>query len=81
MTCHRIELNGNVVFVCTRGKKPPACRFCGAVATRRCDYPVPGHVSGTCNVPMCEHCSTVAGPDLHYCREHNAQQGLFGRKP
>jgi hypothetical protein len=57
------------VIVCGRGRSK-RCK-CGRPATKLCDYKLTGPKTGlTCDVPLCNHCSTSAGPDFDLCPVH-----------
>lgn len=58
-------------IVCTRGK-PKRCK-CGAVATRLCDWKVPGKKSGTCDEPLCANCASEPAPGKDLCPTHAAE--------
>jgi hypothetical protein len=68
MTCARVTLaDGADAWLCSRGRRAPSCRFCGAPADRQCDYPLTGRRAGeTCDVYMCPRCAVTElgkGPD------------------
>jgi hypothetical protein len=51
------------------------CRECFDVADSLCDFPVGN--GKTCDRPLCEHCASEVGPDLHYCPAHAAEWRAF----
>ena len=71
MTCSRVLVDGNVVFIRHSGPRLLPCRVCGEISTRLCDWKV-GKSGATCDAPLCdEHTSQPArGKDL--CPEHAA---------
>lgn len=57
-------------IICHRGKMTP-CKYCGRDHTKLCDYPVKrGGKEGTCDIPLCDRCTTKGGPNIDYCRPH-----------
>lgn len=70
MPCHRVQMTGGVVIVCTRGRKKAWCP-CGREAPYACDYVAPGR-SRSCSKPLCGACAVVVGPDVHHCAGHPA---------
>lgn len=79
----------NVAVVCSRGTpepKPKRCAICGRDGTRLCDYP--RRDSGTCDVPLCDDCTTPrlglgsmkASEWDHFdlCPEHAAKSAQLG---
>lgn len=69
MTCHPFDIPGvGRGFVCTSGKAKRCS--CGRRATLECDWKVPSRRSGTCDAPICAHCTTSPAPDKDICPEH-----------
>jgi hypothetical protein len=75
MTCTAVQLpGGGHGVVCTRAAPTVhrACSVCGARAHYLCDGPPDGPAeAGTCDAPLCGHCSSVQpdGRDLcPHCR-------------
>jgi len=53
-----------------RGSAKP-CKYCSASHTKLCDYPVTRNGKfETCDIPMCDRCTTRGGPNVDYCRPH-----------
>jgi hypothetical protein len=71
MTCEVVSFPGSErgAFLCSRGRRAPRCRSCGAAATRLCDHEVaPGR---TCDAPLCaRHAFRQGERDL--CAPHGA---------
>jgi len=59
---------GGTAIVCSRG--PVQRCKCGALATRLCDWKVPGKKSGTCDAPLCANCAISPAPDKDLCADH-----------
>lgn len=57
MTCHHVQMPGGTVAIVCDGRRPKRCR-CGNKATLLCDWKVPTKKSGTCDVPLCQRCTT-----------------------
>ncbi len=74
MPCHILNQNGFTAIACTRGHrtKPQRCSYCNRPAPLLCDYPDPSHASGTCDKPICPHCSTRVASNTDYCKAHGA---------
>ncbi|MGB7407183.1 MAG: hypothetical protein WA908_01645 [Pontixanthobacter sp.] len=69
MVCQTVSLgNGTNAIVCDRSK-PKRCG-CGRGADRLCDWKVPDRTSGTCDEPICSHCTTTPAPDKDLCMTH-----------
>ena len=66
MTCHHVPLPGGAAIFCTPTRR---CK-CGRRATLLCDWKVPTKRSGTCDRPICDHCTTKPAPDKDICRDH-----------
>ncbi len=74
MPCDIRIHNGHPVIVCSRGRRtqPKRYSYCNRPAPLLCDYPDPSHKSGTCDKPVCPHCSVRVASGVDYCRSHNA---------
>lgn len=57
------------IFVCGTMKPPAQCR-CSHDAEIACDAPVGD--GKTCDLPLCQCCATLIGPDYHLCPVHMA---------
>lgn len=69
MTCHHVKLaDGTAAIVCTSGKRKRCA--CGKPATLLCDWKVGHRRTGTCDVPICESCSSKPAPDKDLCPVH-----------
>ncbi|CAN5571359.1 hypothetical protein BH10PSE14_BH10PSE14_06120 [soil metagenome] len=67
MTCEHVTLpGGGRAIVCSQTRRCP----CGRRHTLLCDWKVPGKKSGTCDAPLCEHCTTSPAPDKDLCAKH-----------
>jgi hypothetical protein len=75
MACERIQLpNGCFAIVCgTRYAGPKERCACGKVATLLCDWKVKGKRSGTCDTPICRHCTYSPAPEKDLCKSHTAE--------
>lgn len=83
MACDRVDLGGgDFAFICSRGRRRPACSVAGRgrTATFECDYPLkPGARRRTCDAKLCEaHARVQAGKRgsdgsavCHYCPVHD----------
>jgi hypothetical protein len=60
------------IIIC--GDLGPHCA-CGGVTEILCDFPVGEGL--TCDAKLCESCSHLIGPDLHYCEAHHQQWKEF----
>lgn len=61
---------GGFAIICSRGKRE-RCQFCGASASKQCDFPVERKgKQTTCDAWMCNRCATPQGPNLDYCPPH-----------
>ena len=70
MHCRRVPLaNGTAAIVCGTAAR---CA-CGRRADRLCDWKVPARQSGTCDRPLCRHCTYAPAPDKDLCRDHAAE--------
>lgn len=62
--------NGVKGFVCTRGRRPKPCQFCGLQSSLLCDGETHPRKLGErklCSAPMCRACATsINGKD--FCR-------------
>jgi hypothetical protein len=56
------------------GDLGPHCE-CGGVTEVLCDFPVGEGL--TCDKKLCDDCSHLIGPDLHYCEAHHGQWRAF----
>jgi hypothetical protein len=66
MTCEPIQIDGKFAgFICSRSRRRPKCVHCKAPATLQCDHK-------GCDRHICATCSTPGGPDIDYCRDHQA---------
>jgi hypothetical protein len=68
----RVEIDGKVMsgFACGSRSRAKPCK-CGRKSTKLCDHPLTGKLAGkTCDAPLCDHCSTSAGPDRDLCPVH-----------
>jgi len=70
MTCDRVTLPGGFTAIVCSSRKPQRCVACGRRAPLLCDWKVPGKKSGTCDAPICEHCTTSPAPDKDLCPKH-----------
>ena len=72
MSCRTVDLPGGngTVIVRRRGRKPASCSYCSRPSSRLCDFPVKGKRGGTCDVAMCERCSTRIAGERDLCRDH-----------
>lgn len=63
--------DGSTAIICgVRGENSTVFCVCGRQATALCDWKVPFHNSGTCDVPLCaDHAQQVAR-GKHLCPEH-----------
>lgn len=88
MTCKPIRAGGITAIVCSRGgraPRPATCSVpgCGKPATRLCDYPLTGRLTGrTCSRKLCESCAHYQGDGFDYCPAHDvlARKGASLRK-
>ena len=70
MPCVLFKTNLGTAIVCGRAVK--ACRSCGHLATKLCDFAVaPGK---TCDAPICAECAQHFEPNKDYCPEHRAKE-------
>lgn len=67
MPCTPTPTPYGVAIVCTRGRRKVQRCECGRHATKLCDWKIPG---GTCDIPLCERCTTVPAPDKDLCPGH-----------
>ncbi len=69
MTCETYTMpNGSVAIIC--GSSPRKRCACGRPATLECDWKVPSRRSGTCDRPLCSHCTYVPDKNKDLCPEH-----------
>lgn len=69
MACHHVPLEGGGhAIICTSGRRKRCA--CGRPATLECDWKVPKRKSGTCDAPICAHCTTSPAPDKDLCPKH-----------
>lgn len=75
MACRTsIDENGALYWMCGdvfNGSQ--ACRVCGHLADKLCDYPVGG--DKTCDAALCSHHSVSIKGDIDYCQEHATEYG------
>ena len=70
MACQTVQLpGGQRAIVCGSRAKAQRCE-CGRVADRLCDWKVEARKSGTCDKPVCWHCTTSPAPDKDLCMDH-----------
>jgi hypothetical protein len=74
MPCVAMKLpNGTVALVNVARGSTKTRRFCGAPATRLCDYVISIDLMAadqtTCDAPLCARC-TIAEGRFDYCPEH-----------
>lgn len=73
MACKSVPLpGGGTAIVCGTRPRRQKCR-CGRASTLLCDWKVKDRRSGTCDAPLCSHCSHNPAPDKDLCPEHAAQ--------
>ena len=78
MPCDTADLPGGVTaIVCSRGRSSKPCAYCGRASTRLCDFPVLKKIrstgletKGTCDVPLCDRCTSKIAGDGDLCRAH-----------
>jgi hypothetical protein len=71
MPCEVKKLGDSFAIACSRGPKAQPCKYCGRASLKLCDHKLMGVKAGkTCDIPMCERCSTHVEPDLDFCRVH-----------
>lgn len=68
MPCYRVNVGGTTALV-RMSKRQKRCA-CGAVATRECDYKVPGKRSGTCDKGICDGCTFSPADNKDICQKH-----------
>lgn len=72
MACEHVQLpDGSRAIVCGPKKKQQRCA-CGRPATLLCDWKVPSRKSGTCDAPICSHCTTSPARNKDLCPDHGA---------
>jgi hypothetical protein len=75
MRCQAIKVGDTVAIVCTRGRRPPKCRWCDKPSTKLCDFPLNiGQLQliapKTCDAPMCDEHAHAVGVNLDHCPLH-----------
>ena len=75
MPCSPLVKENKVVgFICTRGRKPKPCFYCGNPSSQLCDFPIGKHKNGkkkTCDAAMCERCTSKGvSKEYDFCRPH-----------
>ena len=62
---------GGYAIVCTRGRRPINCHYCGRPGGLLCDFPLSGQKAGqTCDAPLCHRCTWSPSAGKDYCRPH-----------
>lgn len=77
MPCSHVRIEGSDgqvahAIICGR-RRIRACRKCGGISTRECDWKLPN--GKTCDCPLCERCSTKPAPEKDLCPVHAEQWG------
>ncbi len=72
MTCRTFPMDsGGTAIVC--GLPSQKRCECGRASTLLCDWKVPKRKSGTCDRPICAHCSTSPAHGKDLCPAHAAE--------
>lgn len=67
MKCSYVKIEGHPVILCGGRERIKACKTCGEIAGKLCDWKVSG---GTCSEPICDEHAMSVGDDLDLCPTH-----------
>lgn len=83
MACEHVELPGGGTAIICGPRQPHQKCQCKRRATLLCDWKIPGAeefslvkagtVTGTCDAPLCDRCTSSPAPDKDLCPKHAAK--------
>lgn len=74
MPCNTVKIGNSIGLLCSRGRRPKPCVYCGKSSEFLCDFPIGKTQKGKrkdCDRALCSECTQKGvSPDVDFCREH-----------